>query len=157
MSWCRVHTWKSDIRKATLGQNVWCYHWEGCMGNMQCNVKFGYQLIICSGTKENHRKPWLSWLVAGPSGCKPTPSQQSGIKSTSPNISPYLCCFLSFFPPFFLFLFFLTSCFLQLFLCAYNLDKHQTVYNTCERNEHMYEEICIQIYIYLYLWSFHYR
>jgi hypothetical protein len=24
------------------------------MGSMQCNVKFGYQLSICSGTKENH-------------------------------------------------------------------------------------------------------
>jgi hypothetical protein len=45
------------------------------------------------------------------------------------------------------FFFFLTSCFLQLFLCAYVLDKHQTVYNTCGRNERIYEEICIQIYI----------
>jgi hypothetical protein len=34
-----------------------CYHWEGCMGSMQCNVEFGYQLSICSGTKENHGKP----------------------------------------------------------------------------------------------------
>jgi hypothetical protein len=24
------------------------------MGSMQCNVEFGYQLSICSGTKENH-------------------------------------------------------------------------------------------------------
>jgi hypothetical protein len=24
------------------------------MRSMQCNVEFGYQLIICSGTKENH-------------------------------------------------------------------------------------------------------
>jgi hypothetical protein len=32
-------------------------HWEGCMGSMQCNVEFGYQLSICSGTKENHGKP----------------------------------------------------------------------------------------------------
>jgi hypothetical protein len=28
-------------------------HWEGCKGSMQCNVEFGYQLSICSGTKEN--------------------------------------------------------------------------------------------------------
>jgi hypothetical protein len=28
-------------------------HWEVCMGSMQCNVEFGYQLSICSGTKEN--------------------------------------------------------------------------------------------------------
>jgi hypothetical protein len=56
---------------------------------MQCNVEFGYQLSICSGTKE---KPWSSWPVAGPSECKLTSSQQSNIKSASPNISPYLCC-----------------------------------------------------------------
>jgi hypothetical protein len=34
-----------------------CYRWEGCMGSMLCNVEFGYQLSICSGTKENHGKP----------------------------------------------------------------------------------------------------
>jgi hypothetical protein len=36
-------------------------------------------------------KPWSSWPVAGPSGCKLTSSQQSGIKYASPNTSPYLC------------------------------------------------------------------
>jgi hypothetical protein len=36
-----------------------------------------------------------------------------------------------------------------IFLCAYNLDKHQTVYNTCGRNERTYEQICIPIYIYI--------
>jgi hypothetical protein len=40
---------------------------------------------------------------------------------------------------FFCFLSFLTSCFLQILLCAYDLDKHQTVYNTCGRNERVYE------------------
>jgi hypothetical protein len=39
------------------------------MGSMQCNVKVGYQLSICSATKENHGKPWSSWLVTGPSEC----------------------------------------------------------------------------------------
>jgi hypothetical protein len=72
----------------SAGRNFQCYHWEGCMGSMQCNVKFGYQLSICSGTKENHGKPWSCWPVAGPSGCKLTSSQQSGIKSANPNISP---------------------------------------------------------------------
>jgi hypothetical protein len=83
------------------------------MGSNQCNV----ELSICSGTKENHRKPWSSWPASGPSGCKLTSSQQSGIKSAKPTISPYLCCcffFQFFFPP---------SCFLQLFVCAYDLDK----------------------------------
>jgi hypothetical protein len=58
------------------------------MGSMQCNVEFEYQLSICSGTKENHGKPWSSSPVAGPSECKLTYSQQSGIKSANPNINP---------------------------------------------------------------------
>jgi hypothetical protein len=35
------------------------------MRSMQCNVEFGYQLSIRSGTKENHGKPrypLLRWL-----------------------------------------------------------------------------------------------
>jgi hypothetical protein len=40
----------------------WCYHWDGCMWNMQWNVEFGYQLSICSSTKENHMAPWWRWL-----------------------------------------------------------------------------------------------
>jgi hypothetical protein len=95
------------------------------------------------------RKSLTSWPVAGPPGCKLTSSQQSSIKYASPNISPYLCCFFyfSFFFnfSFFLFLFFYRLFFLQL-LCAYDLDKHQTVYNTCGRNTRMYEQMCIQIY-----------
>jgi hypothetical protein len=51
------------------------------MGSMQCNVEFGYQLCICSATKENHGKPWSNGPVSGPSGCKLTSSQQSGFKS----------------------------------------------------------------------------
>jgi hypothetical protein len=55
-------------------RNFQYYHWKGCMGSIQCNVEFGYQLSICSGTKENHEKPWSSWSVAGPSECKLTSS-----------------------------------------------------------------------------------
>jgi hypothetical protein len=40
-------------------RNFQCYHWEGCMWSMQCNVEFGYQLSICSGTKEN--LDWVGW------------------------------------------------------------------------------------------------
>jgi hypothetical protein len=66
------------------------------MRSMQCNVEFGYQLSICSGTKENHENPWSSWPVTGPSGCKLTSSQQSGIECTSPNIISYLWdCFIT--------------------------------------------------------------
>jgi hypothetical protein len=71
------------------------------MGSMQSNVEFVYQLSICSGTKENYGKPLSSWPVAGPSGCKLTSSQQSDIKSASPNISPCLCSFFLFFLFFF--------------------------------------------------------
>jgi hypothetical protein len=66
------------------------------MRSMQCNMEFGYQLSICSGTKENHRKPWSSWPVTGPSRCKLTSSQQSDIKYASPNTSPYMCFFFFF-------------------------------------------------------------
>jgi hypothetical protein len=72
----------------SAGRNFQSYHWEGCMGCMECNVEVGYQLSICSGTKENHGKPWSSWPVAGPSGCKVTSIQQSGIISANPNKSP---------------------------------------------------------------------
>jgi hypothetical protein len=33
------------------------------MWSIQSNVEFGYQLSICSETKENHGKPWSSWSV----------------------------------------------------------------------------------------------
>jgi hypothetical protein len=103
MAWCLVHSaieglhpqeFQSGIRRGTLRRNVWSYHWEGCMWSMQSNVEFGYRLSICSGTQGKPWKPWSSWLVAGPSRCKLTPSQQSGIKYVSSNTSPYLC-----FPP----------------------------------------------------------
>jgi hypothetical protein len=39
-------------------------HWEGCMGSMQCNVEFGYQLSICPEFKDwtsGHRySPYLT-------------------------------------------------------------------------------------------------
>jgi hypothetical protein len=122
---------QSDIRRRTLRRNFLCCHCEGCMWSIQCNVEFGYQLSICSGTKENHGKPWSSWPLAGPSGCKLTSSQQFGIEYASPNIIPYLCwfTFLSFF-----FWKRLQVPFTKI-LSVYHLDKYQTVYNTCGRNE----------------------
>jgi hypothetical protein len=57
---------------------------------MQCKVEFRYQLSICSGIEENDGKSGSSWPVAGPSGCKLTSSQQSGIEDANPNFSPYL-------------------------------------------------------------------
>jgi hypothetical protein len=87
---------QSHIRRVTVRQNCLCYHWEGCMWSMQCNVEFGYQLNICSGIKENHGKPSSSWPVAGTSGCKLNSSQQSGIKYAILNVSPYLWYFILF-------------------------------------------------------------
>jgi hypothetical protein len=83
------------------------------MWNMQCNMEFEYQLSICSGTKENHRKPWWNSPVTGSSECKLTSSQQSSIKYAIPNISLFLCsCFI--------------EKYLQVVLCSYDLIKHQT-------------------------------
>jgi hypothetical protein len=62
------------------------------MQSTQRNVEFGYQVSICSGTKENQRKTLIELPAAGPSGYKPISSQQSGIKYASPIISPYLSC-----------------------------------------------------------------
>jgi hypothetical protein len=59
------------------------------MRSVQCDLEFGYQLSICSGTKENLGKSCSRCPVAGPSGCK----QQSAIEYASPNISPNLCFF----------------------------------------------------------------
>jgi hypothetical protein len=54
----------------------------------------------------------------------------------------------------FLFRFFLFSqqaiLFLQLFVCAYDLDKQQTLQNTYGRNKGVCEQRSIQTYIYLY-------
>jgi hypothetical protein len=70
MSWSLVHAAlevlhpiesQSDIRRGVLRRNILCYHWEGYMSSMKCNIQFGYQLIICSRIKENHEKPWSSW------------------------------------------------------------------------------------------------
>jgi hypothetical protein len=47
----------------------------------------------------------------------------------------FFFCLLFFFFPF---LSFFNKFFLQLLLCAYDLDKHQTVYNTCGRNKRIY-------------------
>jgi hypothetical protein len=44
----RAILWRKILKSSYL---------EGCMRSMHCNVEFGYQLNICSGTKENHGKP----------------------------------------------------------------------------------------------------
>jgi hypothetical protein len=138
-----------DIRKCTLRRNCWCYHWEGCMRSMQCNVEFGYQLSICSGTKENldrvgrsHDLPDANWLLAS------SPPLKTRALTTVP-----ICDFFnfSFPPPPFYFLWKHLQVVFTTFLSAYNLNKHQTMYTcivvsifvpicihsfyTCRRNE----------------------
>jgi hypothetical protein len=74
----QVPVFRSHVSAVRNFQN---YHWDGCMQSMQCNVEFGYQLSICSGTKENHGKLWSSWLVAGPSEC-------NRLLASSPALNP---------------------------------------------------------------------
>jgi hypothetical protein len=58
-----------------------------------CSVKWNSvtNSSFALGPMKTTEKPWSSWPVAGPSGCKLTSSQQSGIKYANPNVSPYLC------------------------------------------------------------------
>jgi hypothetical protein len=60
------------------------------MGGMQCNVEFGYQLSICSGTKEKPRKTLVELVGRRTFRIQLTSSQQSGIECASPNVGPYL-------------------------------------------------------------------
>jgi hypothetical protein len=80
----------SNTGRAKLGRNFDVT--SGRAADEACRgiVEFGYRLSICSMTEGNHAKPWSSWSVAGPSGCKLTSSQQSGIKHANLNIIPYL-------------------------------------------------------------------
>jgi hypothetical protein len=80
-----IWRWEGCIKQKFL-----CYQWEGYMWRKKCNVEFRYQLVICSRAEENQGNPWSICPVAGPSGCKVTSSQLSGIKYGNPNVSPYL-------------------------------------------------------------------
>jgi hypothetical protein len=146
-SLCLVHSalkefhpneFESDNRRSTLRRNFLCYHWENCMWSMQCNVEFGHQLRICSGTKESHGKLWPSWTVAGPSGCNPA-------LNTRVLTLVHICAV--FFSSLFLWKR-LQVAFTKL-VSVYNLDNHQTSYNTLGRNESIYAQICLQLHIYL--------
>jgi hypothetical protein len=79
---------------------------------------------------------------------QPTSSQQFSIKSANPNNSPYSLLL------YFLFLFFFPQqviLFLQLFVCAYDFDKQQTVQNTYGKKKGICERTRIQSYIYICL------
>jgi hypothetical protein len=120
------------------------------MESMLCNVEFEYQLSICSGTKENLDRV----------GRSQDHSESNWRLASSPALNPEaltLICAVVFFFCFFFFFFSFLTIFSLLLLFAYDLDKHQAVYNTCGRKKRIYEQICIQIYIYLYMWFFDYR
>jgi hypothetical protein len=134
-------------------RNYQNYHWEGCMGSMQCNMEFGYQLSICSGTKENNGKPWSSWPVAGPSErnwlLASSPALNLGTLTSVPTLRYCIFLFFSLFSQ-------QVILSLQLFVCEYDLDKQQTVQNTYGRNKGICEQTRIQTDIYLYpivLWK----
>jgi hypothetical protein len=68
-----------NVRRAAKGWNSYV-----TIGRTTWNLS--YQLSIGSRIEENHGKLWSIWPVAGPSGCKLTSSQQSGIKYANPNV-----------------------------------------------------------------------
>jgi hypothetical protein len=83
----------TNIGKATLGRNFDITSTRVACVPCSTTWDSGYQLSICYRIEENHGKPWSTWPVAGPSGCKLTSSQQSGINYANPNVSPYLCSY----------------------------------------------------------------
>jgi hypothetical protein len=106
------------------------------MGSMQCNVEFGTNSEFALGprkTTENLDQVGRSqdlldanWLLASSLALNPQ----------ALTLVP-ICAVVYFFcspPPPHL----LTICFLQLLLWAYDLDKQQTMYNTCGRNKCIY-------------------
>jgi hypothetical protein len=114
-----------------LRRNLSCYHWEGFMWSMQFNVELGTNSAFALGprkTVENLARvgwsqdlPNANWLLAS----------SPALNTRALTLVP-ICTFFLFFPSF-------HWKHLQVVitktLSAYNLDKHQTVYNTCGRNE----------------------
>jgi hypothetical protein len=152
MFWYLVHSalkgfhpneFQSDIRRGTKRRNFLCYHWEHYMWSMQCNVDFGYQLVFAMGlrkTTENldhvGRSQDLSdanWLLAS----------SPALNTRALTLVPICAVF------FFSFLWKHLQVAFTKIVSVYNLDKHQTVYNTRGRNESIYVQICLQLYIYL--------
>jgi hypothetical protein len=79
MPWCLVQTalewlhpneFQSDIRSGYIKAKFLMLPLGGLHGSMQCDVEFGHQLSICSGTKENLDRvgrsqdlPDVNWLL----------------------------------------------------------------------------------------------
>jgi hypothetical protein len=88
LHFCEIWT---NIGRATLGRNFDVTNGRAACEACSATWNSGYHLSICSRIEENHGKPWSSWPVAGPSGCKLTSSQQPGFKKANPNVCAYLC------------------------------------------------------------------
>jgi hypothetical protein len=120
------------------------------MWSKQCNVEFRCQVRIWSRLEGNHGRPWWSWPVAGPSGCKLTSSQQSSITHANPNVSPYLLLLCLKRKRTYLFLH------LFRFMCVLWMSTKQLC-TTFAKIMHAHSaHTCVQTYIYLYLWLFAY-
>jgi hypothetical protein len=143
VSWCLVHSalkgfhpceYHSNMRIGTLGRIFFTIARAACEA---CCAR--WNLCSNSAFAEGQRKNLIEF-AAWRTFRMLTSSKQSGIKYVTLNTSPYMCCFflsffLSFFRTFF-FLFFLRKNLQVAFTkitSVYNLDKHQSVYNTCGR------------------------
>jgi hypothetical protein len=126
------------------------------MGSMQCNVEFGYQLSICSGTKENHGKPWSSWPVAGTSECNWLLASRPALNSRTVTLVPTLCYCSIFFP---VFLFF--SLFYNKLFCFYNYLYVHMIWISNKTYQTLMEGIKAYVnkhsYKHIVLSSFHYK
>jgi hypothetical protein len=116
---------------------------------MQCNVEFGYQLSICSGTKENLDRvgrsqdlPNANWLLASSPALNPW----------ALTLVPILCCCFLLFPaPPQPVIFFYNYLYMHMIWIGTKLYKTHMEGINAYVNNHAYK------YTYLYAFFFDYR
>jgi hypothetical protein len=109
-----------EISNATIGRAAW----EACSATWNLGTNSAFPLLWDQGKP---RKTLMSWPVTGPSECNWLLASSPALNPRTLTLVPTLCyciflfCFRFFFPPQ------QVIKFLQLFVCAYDLDKHQTI------------------------------